>query len=177
MTSRTSRTPRTLLAAALLLGAALPWGAALAQDGRTIAIQAELHEFGGGSLHMTPPRIDARVGDTLQVEVINRGVQFPHNLVFCGDAPDETRECSDVWARTETLAVNESQTITVQVTKAGTFEYYCDIGQHKVAGMRGELFVQEAPGGSKKETPFMSLPLALLAAAAALLVLRRRWTP
>lgn len=168
-------TTRLLLAALLVLGAALPWPAQ-AQEGRTIAIQAELHEFAGGSLHMVPPRIDARVGDTIQIEVINRGAQFPHNLVFCGDAQDQAPDCADVWARTGTLSPNASEVISVPVKKAGTFDYYCNIGQHKVAGMRGELFVQEAPGGAKK-APGPAPVLALLAAALALLVLSRRRSP
>ena len=166
-------TTRTLLAAMLLAGAALPWGAALAQEPRTIAIQAELHETQFG-LHMVPERIDARVGDTLAVEVVNRGAAM-HNLVFCGD-PAGHATCGDVWARTERLAANQSQTLTFVVPKAGTFDYYSDLPGQRQGGMKGQLFVQEAPG-AKNESPFLPLPLALLAAAGALLVLSRRRSP
>jgi uncharacterized cupredoxin-like copper-binding protein len=169
-------TTRTLLAAMLLVGAALPWGGALAQDGRTIAIQAQLHETSFG-LHLVPERIDARVGDTLVVEVVNQG-QSGHTLVFCGDAPGGSgSDCRDKWADSQLIPAGQSVNMTLKVPKAGTFEFFCRLPGHRQGGMNGELFVQEAPGGGKK-TPGPAPLLALFAAAAAaLLVAPRRRSP
>lgn len=161
--------PRTLLAAILLVGAALPWGQALAQEGRTIAIHAELHETAYG-LHMVPERIDARVGDTLQVEVVNRGAAR-HNLIFCGD---ETvgRECRDVWGGSRILGENETDSFTVQVQRPGTYEFYCSLPGHREGGMGGQMFVAgEAP---EKSLPLSALLPLAAAALAALLLVRRR---
>lgn len=169
-------TTRTLLAALLLLGATLPWHAVQAQEGRTIAIQAQLHETSFG-LHLVPERMDARVGDTLVVEVVNQG-SARHDVVFCGDPPGGSGTCNDKWAASPILDGGQSANVTIKVTKAGTFEYFCDLPGHKQGGMKGELVVQEAPGGSKKATPGPAPILALLAvAAAALLVLPRRRSP
>lgn len=163
-------TCRNLAAALLLaaLAAALAAAPAHAQEGRTIAVQAQLHDTALGP-HMVPERIDARVGDTLVVEVINQGTT-KHNLVFCGDSPAGST-CNEKTAFTPLLEPGETRNLTVRVTKPGTFEYYCDIPGHRQGGMRGELHVQ---GEAVKETPGAA-PLALLALAAALaLTLRRR---
>ena len=171
-------TPRLLLPALLLAGVLLPWGPAHAQEARTIALYAELHELPGGGFHLVPERIDAKVGDTLTVEVVNRA-PARHHLVFCGDAPDDGGECQDVWARTTEgapLATNASATLTVPIGKAGTFDFYCDLGLHKQYGMKGELVVQGAPE-AKKSVGGADALLALVAAAAAIALASWRGRP
>ena len=43
---------------------------------------------------------------------------------------------------TRTLNTGETQTITFVADKAGTFEYYCSIGNHRTMGMVGTLTVR-----------------------------------
>lgn len=159
---------RTLLPALLLLGA-LP-GTALAEEHRTIAVQAQLHELPFG-FHIAPERIDASVGDTLTVEVINLG-KTRHDLVFCakpGPAP-----CTERLAATpNALATNETANLTVKPTQPGSYIYYCTLPGHLEGGMKGEMIV--AGEATQKETPGPAPLLVALAALGAALVLRRGW--
>ena len=43
---------------------------------------------------------------------------------------------------TRTLNTGETQTITFVADKAGTFEYYCSVGNHRAMGMVGTLIVR-----------------------------------
>lgn len=158
---------RTLLALTLL--ALLLPSAATGQEGsRTIAVQAQLHDTALGP-HMVPERIDARVGDTLVVEVVNQGTT-KHNVVFCAE-PKESATCAERLAFTPLMDPGAVRNLTFTVTEPGTFEYYCDVPGHRQGGMRGELLVQ---GEAKKETPLPGLALALLALAGLALATRRR---
>lgn len=129
-----------------------------------------LHEYSGG-LHIVPETITAKVGDTLKVTVVNEG-RSPHNLIFCGDGTSPLEKCNERWAFTANIPAGESAPLTVTLTKAGTFDYYCDIPGHKSGGMTGVLTVQGEP--EKRSVPPPGLVAAALAAAAAALVLRRR---
>lgn len=159
---------RTTLAAFLLAGLTLA-GATTAQEERTIAIQAQLHETSQG-LHMLPERIDARVGDTLTVEVVNQGAT-KHNLVFCAD-PAGSSTCNERMAFTRLLEQGQSQNLTFTVEEPGEFDYYCDLPGHKQGGMRGTLYVTGE--SQKKESPGPAPALAALAIAGIALLLRRR---
>lgn len=44
-------------------------------------------------------------------------------------------------AKTKQLAAGASETIEFVADKAGTFEYYCSVGQHRAMGMKGTLTV------------------------------------
>ncbi len=45
-------------------------------------------------------------------------------------------------AATKVLKVGESETISFVADQAGTFEYYCSVGQHRAMGMKGNLIVE-----------------------------------
>ena len=45
-------------------------------------------------------------------------------------------------AKTRVLNKGEEETITFVADKAGTFEYYCSVGQHRANGMVGKLIVE-----------------------------------
>jgi plastocyanin len=49
-------------------------------------------------------------------------------------------------AETESIDPGKSATLTVDLSKAGTYEMYCPIGNHKAMGMEGKVVV--AGGGS-----------------------------
>lgn len=159
--------PRTLLAPLLLALVALS-GPAQAQEGRTLEALVQLHETQYG-LHIAPERIDANVGDTVRVEVLNLG-QARHNLVVCA-TPGAQTCATDRMAFTPNLASNETHRLTLAPTAPGTYAYYCDLPGHREGGMKGELVVQ---GSAANKTPAPALPLLLGAALVALVVLRRR---
>ena len=160
-------TLRILLPALLLVGA-LP-GAALAQDdGRTIAVQVQLHELPYG-FHIAPERINANTGDTLDVEVVNLG-KTRHDLVFCakpGEAP-----CAELLGKVDSLPANGTGKVQITPTQPGTYVYYCTLPGHLQGNMKGELIVQGEPVG-KNGVPGFAPLLALAAVALAALALRR----
>jgi nitrosocyanin len=45
-------------------------------------------------------------------------------------------------AKTKQLKAGESEIIEFTADKAGTFEYYCSVGQHRQMGMVGKLIVE-----------------------------------
>ena len=45
-------------------------------------------------------------------------------------------------AATKKIKQGEEDTITFVADKAGTFEYYCSVGQHRAMGMKGKLIVE-----------------------------------
>lgn len=160
---------RTFLLAALALGGAILAAPANAQEGRTLHVQAQLHDTALGP-HMVPERIEAHVGDTLVVEVSNQGTT-KHNLVFCS-GPVAGTTCSQRFAFVPLMDPGQNRTVTFQVTQPGTFEYFCDVPGHRQGGMRGELVVQGE--AVKKESPGLAAPAALAALSLLALVLRRR---
>lgn len=160
--------PETIVIAVMIaLGVA---GAALAQPAR-YEHTVYLHEYSGG-LHIVPEEINARVGDTLVLNVLNQGATS-HNLRVCGDSPPApSSECKESWGQTKfSIAPSETTLLTIEaIAKAGTFEYYCYIPGHKSGGMVGELRVQ----GGEEKGGIPGLGAAGLATAAALAVLLRR---
>lgn len=74
---------------------------------------------------------------TVSFEVANNG-QVTHNLEVEGPNGEEELP-SD-------LAPGDSGTLTVDLTKPGTYEFYCPIDNHKQMGMEGEITVTGGGG-------------------------------
>lgn len=68
-------------------------------------------------------------GDTVTVTFVNK--EGFHDWVL-----DEFN------AKTNQIKAGESETITFVADQAGTFEYYCSVGQHRAQGMVGNLIVE-----------------------------------
>lgn len=134
----------------------------------TREIEVLLHEYAGG-LHIIPEIINADVGDTLVLTIENQAPN-QHNLRVCGDDPPKPSiDCGESWGQTRyDVKGNETAKLTVEVAKAGTFEYYCYVPGHKGAGMVGELHVAGA-AAEKKGVP--GAPLAGLVAMLGVAVL------
>jgi len=141
------------------------------------AVAAEEHEMPvylhENPMHALPESINARVGDAIVFRVENPEAEGkgPHNFLVCGDGKKFTEACDEKWGFTGMIQPGERATVTVNITKAGTFEYYCYIPGHKGAGMSGDLIVQ---GASTEKSAIPFGPLALLALAGLALALRRR---
>jgi uncharacterized cupredoxin-like copper-binding protein len=76
---------------------------------------------------------------TVSFEVTNNG-QVTHNLEVEGPNGEEELP-SD-------LAPGDSGTLTVDLTKPGTYEFYCPVDNHKQMGMEGEITVSGGGGAA-----------------------------
>lgn len=77
-----------------------------------------------------PSTIIVDKGDRLTVTLRNAG-KMPHNLVFEG-----------LGVATKTVQKGQSDTIEFTASEAGTFSFYCSIGNHRDLGMEGSLEVK-----------------------------------
>jgi len=77
----------------------------------------------------SPKTMSVNVGDTVKITLKN--VNGVHDLKI-----DEFN------ASTRVLNAGEMETITFVALKAGTFQYYCSVGNHRAMGMVGTLTVR-----------------------------------
>lgn len=84
----------------------------------------------GGKMYFSPNTITVKKGD--KVKVIFKNVDGFHDFVL-----DEF----DV--KTPQITGPAEATVEFVADKAGTFEYYCSVGNHRAMGMKGTLTVTE----------------------------------
>ncbi len=77
-----------------------------------------------------PKEIRVRNGDTIRLTFTNGGGN--HDWVL-----DEFN------AATQRIQTGQSETIEFTVDRVGTFEYYCNVGNHRARGMFGKFVVVE----------------------------------
>ncbi|MCI0431145.1 MAG: copper-containing nitrite reductase [Rhodospirillales bacterium] len=90
--------------------------------------------FGGDIDGIVNPTLNARVGDTVQITLIN-GEGAEHDIVF----PDQRIASQHV------LGKGASTTIAFRVDAVGDFTYYCSLPGHRQAGMEGKFSVTAPP--------------------------------
>ena len=78
---------------------------------------------------------------TVTFSVANEG-QAPHALEVEGPNGE---------AKTGTIEPGKSEDLEVDLGKAGTYEWYCPIGNHREQGMEGEVKVAEGGSGKSSE--------------------------
>jgi nitrosocyanin len=93
--------------------------------------QGAVKEFAveGGMFYFTPKEIKVKKGDTVKITFTNK--EGFHDWVL-----DEFN------AKTKQIKAGETDTISFVADKAGTFEYYCSVGNHRAQGMKGNLIVE-----------------------------------
>lgn len=74
--------------------------------------------------------INRKVGERIALTLTNNG-KMPHDIKF-----------DDLGVATKVLEPGKSETIYFNLDKAGTYEYYCSVGNHKAQGMVGKLIVK-----------------------------------
>lgn len=94
------------------------------------AMMAKTFKVGGENFKFNPAEIRVKKGDQVRIEFSNVG-GWPHDWVI-----DEYN------VRTPQRNVGESAVVEFKADKAGTFEYYCSVGQHRQQGMKGNLIVE-----------------------------------
>ena len=76
------------------------------------------------------PDLSVNVGDTVAITLINDD-GHRHDIVI-----DEFDAATSIFGQQ-----GQEETITFTVDQAGTFFYYCSVGNHRRAGMEGQLIV------------------------------------
>lgn len=94
--------------------------------------EANVKEFAisGSNFKYSLPEIKVKLGDTVKI-VFTNSDGF-HDWVI-----DEFN------AKTPQIAAGKTETVTFVADQAGSFEYYCSVGQHRANGMKGNLVVEE----------------------------------
>lgn len=87
-------------------------------------------EVTGSNFKFDPTEITVKKGDTVRIVFTNSDGM--HDFVI-----------DEFDARTQVLKDSESETIEFVANEAGTFEYYCSVGDHRAMGMVGNLIVEE----------------------------------
>jgi plastocyanin len=101
----------------------------------TVEITATDFEF-------DPPDPSVEQAGTVKFRLRNEG-EAPHALEIEGPGGE---------AKTEQIPPGQSTTIDVDLSKAGAYEMYCPVGDHKQRGMTGEVSVGGGSGGSGDTT-------------------------
>ncbi|HEY4518695.1 MAG TPA: cupredoxin domain-containing protein [Candidatus Paceibacterota bacterium] len=83
----------------------------------------------GSNFAFTPTTMTVNKGDTVKITFKNADGTHDWKI-------DEFN------AATKKIGSGESETIEFVADKAGTFEYYCSVGQHRAMGMKGTLVVK-----------------------------------
>ncbi len=74
--------------------------------------------------------IKVKVGDTVKITLTNSG-KMPHDW-----------KVDEFNAATKVIKNGEEDTIEFVADKAGTYEFYCSVGQHRANGMVGKFIVE-----------------------------------
>ena len=112
-------------------GAAKSASTTAAAGGSTGAVKLSETEF-----KIDPANPAVKKAGSVTIDVKNDG-QIVHALEVEGPNGE---------AKTQPIDAGQSAKLTVDLSKAGTYEMYCPIGNHKAMGMKGTIVV--AGGGS-----------------------------
>lgn len=91
----------------------------------------EVKEFALSAANFRFSESEIRVKRGDRVRIVFTNVEGMHDWVI-----DEFN------SRTDVISAGESQTVEFVADKAGTFEYYCSVGNHRAMGMKGSLIVE-----------------------------------
>lgn len=93
--------------------------------------QLNIQEFTvtGSKYKFDPDQIKVKKGETVKITFKNSDGM--HDFVI-----DEFK------TRTKVIKSGEQETIQFTADKAGSFEYYCSVGNHRAMGMKGNLVVE-----------------------------------
>jgi plastocyanin len=111
-------------------GSAPPPPPAQASTPSSAAQKLELTADQGGALKYDKTSLSADAG-TVEI-VMSNPSQIPHNVVVEGNGVDE---------KGPVVQKDGTSTVSADLT-AGTYEFYCSVGKHRDAGMKGTLTVR-----------------------------------
>jgi uncharacterized cupredoxin-like copper-binding protein len=91
---------------------------------------------------LDPSKVSIAKPETVAFHVTNNG-QIAHALEIEGNGVEQ---------ETETIEPGQTATLTVHLSKTGSYELYCPIDGHKDKGMEGDLTVGGSAGGGMTTT-------------------------
>lgn len=91
---------------------------------------AKVFEVGGENFAFDVKEIKVKKGDTVKINFTS--VSGFHDWVV-----------DEFDAKTAQVNTGGKTSVTFVADQAGTFEYYCSVGQHRAMGMIGKLIVEE----------------------------------
>lgn len=94
------------------------------------ASSVKTFEVTGGSFAFLPKEIRVKKGDKVRILFISKDIL--HNW-----------RVDEFNAKTDRVEKDGTASVEFVADKVGTFEYYCDVGQHRQNGMVGKLIVEE----------------------------------
>lgn len=92
--------------------------------------ETKVFQVTNAGFSFNPKEIKVKKGDTVKIVFTSKG--GTHNWVL-----------DEFDAETKQLQTGETGEVTFVADKAGTFEYYCSVGNHRQMGMVGNLIVEE----------------------------------
>ncbi|GEM_PF-1017574 len=168
----------------LLLGSALALGA-LSSPWHTFAVDPQQVAITATDFSFAPSTITLTVGQPVTLAVTNRG-KVDHDLK--SDIPltaltyqqaenpiDEQKENEEKGTLDVDFGPGNTAQVTFTPTKAGNYEFFCDVQNHKELGMQGMFVVQPTAAGvtelpNSGGDPNALLPLWLALAGLALVL-------
>jgi uncharacterized cupredoxin-like copper-binding protein len=130
---------RLVLPVALLLSLALAGCGSDSEEAATTghASAGQTIEIGETEFALDPANVQVDETGTVTFRVTNNG-SIPHALEVDGQGIED---------ETETIEPGAFAELTVDLSKEGSYELYCPIGNHRDQGMEGELIVGVAGAG------------------------------
>ena len=130
---------RLVLPVALLLSLALTGCGSDSEEAATTgrAAAGQTIEIGETEFALDPANVQVEETGTVTFRVTNNG-SIAHALEVDGQGIEE---------ESETIEPGASAELTVALSKEGSYELYCPIGDHRDQGMEGELIVGAAGAG------------------------------
>jgi uncharacterized cupredoxin-like copper-binding protein len=101
--------------------------------------EGQVVEIGESEFALDPANVEIGDTGTVVFRVTNEGA-IPHALEVDGQGIEE---------ETETIEPGQTAELTVDLSKEGSYELYCPIGNHRDQGMEGELIVGAAGSGTE----------------------------
>lgn len=98
-------------------------------SGDEIAEAVKEFEVEGNNFTFSLKQIKVQQGD--KVKIVFKNIEGFHDLII-----------DEFAVNTGQIRAGESKTVEFTADKAGTFEYYCSVGQHRANGMFGQLIVE-----------------------------------
>lgn len=83
----------------------------------------------GSAFKFDPATLTLNKGDRVKLTFVNQGGS--HDFVI-----------DELGVKTPVINAGQTAVVEFMADKAGTFEYYCSVGNHRAMGMKGTLTVQ-----------------------------------
>jgi uncharacterized cupredoxin-like copper-binding protein len=131
-----------LLGSCLALAGCGGGGGSNASETTSVGASKQTVRISEKEYSLTPSSVDVARPETVSFQVTNDG-QIAHALEIEGNGVEQ---------ETDTIQPGDTATITVKLSKAGSYEMYCPIDGHEDKGMKGSIAVGGSAGSGGMTT-------------------------